>query len=87
MGLIRHETTFYARGDGTWTALGYDSIEAWLAEQHEAAVVVVLADQLRGAVKALEHIAVHGNHDQECQRPPQDCAADALARFTTLGGQ
>lgn len=28
--------------------------------------------------QALEHIAVHGEHGQECRKPPQDCAADAL---------
>jgi hypothetical protein len=30
---------------------------------------------------ALEHIKVHDEHGQECRRPPQDCAADALDRL------
>lgn len=34
--------------------------------------------------EALEHIAVHGDHDQECRRPPQDCADDALAVIDAL---
>jgi hypothetical protein len=41
----------------------------------------IARQQLTGAVGALEHIAVHGDHDQECRRPPQDCARDALDRL------
>jgi hypothetical protein len=48
--------TFYGRADGTWTVLGYDSIEDWLTQQDEAAFEVVPAEQLRVAVSALEKL-------------------------------
>lgn len=42
------EVTFYGCADGTWTVLGYDSIEDWLEQRGEAAVVVVPVEQLQG---------------------------------------
>lgn len=43
------------------------------------------APEVQQLREALRHIAVHGEHDQECERPPQDCARDALeGRFLWL---
>lgn len=64
---------------GAWAQLAVREFDRALPTQggsdYEA---LKAADELAAAV---EHIAVHGEHDQECNRPPQDCAADALATY------
>jgi hypothetical protein len=75
----------YAFAQERW---GWGSDEFF--EVQAAVEVVREADAYQGAVEALQHIAVHGEHDQECHRPPQDCASDWLEAHghpTRLGGQ
>jgi hypothetical protein len=91
MNITERTTTFYARGDGTWTVLGYDSIDDWLMEQDKAAVEVVPASQLAGAVEALEYIAEVNTalaHDRiNWRRTAEIMREKAILALVALRGQ
>jgi hypothetical protein len=44
-----------------------------------------IKDIIAEAVGTLEHIAVHGEFESGCHRPPQDCAQDSLDRLRKMG--